>query len=467
MRKESPANVVVFLADDLGYGDIGCHGNRVVHTPHIDRFAAESVALDRFYVSPVCAPTRASLMTGRWNFRTGVTDVFGSGCEMSPAESTIAEDFRAAGYATALFGKWHLGDKGPQRPTQRGFDEVLTFEGPAMFADQYFDPVLLHNDRPEKWPGYCMDVFTDGAIDFIRRHRATPFFLYLPANLIHTPMVAPDSLIARYDNLGLLDDTATIYAMISSLDHNFGRLRAALRELNLDDNTIIVCLSDNGPCSGSRPIDRYMAGLHGLKGTPYENGIRVPAFLRLPPGIAEASGGASPVAPGDRITVPLAHVDLRPTLLEAAGAVPTSSAAGAPFPVDGRSFLSLLDGRTGAAQASADQTGFSERPIVLQWDSGMSPRRGRAYCVIEGRWKLVQPCGMDAPEQQHIRDRYAELCLLQGRGERSIEGPARHELYDLETDPGEHNDLASSRTEMVSHLREVYEHWFDEVTSGS
>lgn len=491
MSENTAPNVIVFLADDLAFGDLGCHGNSVVHTPHIDRFAADSVEFDRFYVSPVCAPTRASLLTGRWNFRTGVTDVFGVGCEMSSDETTLAEDFRAAGYATGLFGKWHLGDKGPHRPTQRGFDETLTFEGPAMFADQYFDPVLLHNDRPEKWSGYCMDVFTDGAIDFIRRHRRERFFLYLPANLIHTPMVAPDSLIAQYDNLGLLDSTKTIYGMIESLDRNFGRLRAALSHLGLEENTIIVVLSDNGPCSGSQPIERHMAGLHGLKGTPYENGVRVPAFIRWPSGgrnpgrLPEGGGGGESTAGlvgGALIAAPAAHVDIRPTLHDLSGV----SAVG-DRPMDGRSLVPFL--REAAAGASAvtpgsarptaraDQTAatvgsdasapaperLDDRPIILQWDSGGEPRHGRAFCVIEERWKLVQPCGMDAPNQQHIRDRYAELCRLQGRGDRSIEGPPRYELYDINADPGEWRDVAAKHPDEVARLRRVYDEWFADV----
>ena len=469
---ERPPNVIIFLADDLGFGDVANHGNDTVHTPHIDRFARESVEIDRFYVSPVCAPTRASLMTGRWNFRTGVTDVFGDGAVMDTSETTLADDLKAIGYATGLFGKWHLGDNGSHAATERGFDEVLTFEGAAMRADQYNDPVLLHNGRPEKWPGYCMDVFTDAAIDFVRRHRKEPFFLYLPANLIHTPTVAPDHINALYDNLGLNECTQSIYAMIQSLDYNLGRLRQVLRDLRIDDNTLFFLTSDNGPCSGSEPTDRYMAGLHGLKGTVYENGIRVPCYVQWPDGQI----GGEPA----QFRSPAAHIDIRATVLhacnapvtappavsrsggDATGDDPTSAPDRPPrhYTLDGISLLPFL---RDAVHEPWDRS--PDREFVLQWDSGQVPREGRALCVIRGRWKLVQPVGMDASGQQHIRDRYAELCALQGRGERSIEGNERFELYDLEVDPGETQDLAVRHPEIVAELKAVYRHWYASVTS--
>ena len=434
-------NVILFLADDLGYGDLGVHGNAVVETPHLDAFAAESVEFDRFYVTPVCAPTRATMMTGRHNFRTGVTDVFGPGCEMATDEVTVAEILQGAAYATGLFGKWHLGDQLQHSPTQRGFDESLTFSGHALNPDQYFDPTLLHNDVPTDYRGYCLDVFTNAAIEFMTEHRDEPFFIFLPSNLIHTPLVAPDSDIARYDNLGLLESTKKTYAMIHNLDANFGRLRNALADLGLEDDTLLIATSDNGPCSGSQPLERHMAGLHGLKGTVYENGIRVPCFIRWPNRFSE---------PGVRPQV-AAHVDLVPTI---------ANACAAPMPTD-----RTLDGIDLMPVLESPEATIADRELIFQWDSAHTPRRGHAYCVVTKRWKLVQPCGMDAPEQQHIRDRYAELCELQGRGERSIDGPARLELYDLEDDPGEQRDRADERPDIVRQLGERYDAWFDEVTN--
>lgn len=432
-------NVVIVLIDDLAYGDLACHGNPHVQTPQIDAWAREAVALERFYVSPVCAPTRASLLTGRYNFRTGVCDVFGAACRMDPAEVTLAEQLRAAGYATGVFGKWHLGDDGPHAPNAQGFTEALVHAGPAM--RQYRDPVLLQNGASRQFQGYCLDLFTDHAIDFIRRHRAQPFFLYLPPNLIHTPLQVADELAAPFLRLGLSPSTAKVYGMIRSVDDNFGRLRAALRELGLEENTLLLFTSDNGPCSGSVPLDRHMAGLHGLKGTVYENGIRVPAYVRWPAGFAGPA----------RVARLAAHLDVLPTVLEACGVAPPAGVK-----LDGRSLLPLL--RNPAAP-------WPERTIMLQWDSGETPRRGQAYAVLNERWKLVQPCGMDSPRQQHIRDRYAELCRRQGRGERSIEGPPRLELYDLPSDPGETKDLAPAQPEIVIQMRRQYEAWYDEVAA--
>jgi len=434
-----PPNVVIFLVDDLGYGDLACHGNPHVKAPNIDAFAKEAVEFASFHVSPVCAPTRASLMTGRWNFRTGVADVFGPAAVMDASEVTLAERLKAAGYATGIFGKWHLGDAGGHAPNAQGFDEALVHRGAAM--RRYFDPVLLHNGREEPRTGYCMDIFTEAAIGFIRANRERPFLVYLPANLIHTPLQVAPELAAEFDALGVGDSTKRIYGMIRSVDANFGRVRRVLRELDLEENTLQILFADNGPCSGSNPVDRHAAGLHGLKGTVYENGIRVPCFMRWPAGFP---------APAT-VTRLAAHVDILPTVLEACGV----AAAGGP-PVDGRSLLPLL--RDPAAA-------WSDRLLFLQWDSGQAPRRGHAYTVLTDRWKLVQPCGMDAPNQKHIRDRYAEMCRLQGRGERSIEGPPRFELYDLAADPGETNDLAAAHADVVDAMRAQYDAWFSDVAA--
>ena len=186
---------------------------------------------------------------------------------------------------------------------------------------------MLHNGQPEKHTGYCLDIFTDAAIHFIRQNRSRPFFVYLPSNLIHTPLQVAPELAAEFDALGLGDSTRKIYGMIRNVDNNFGRVRAALAELGLEDNTLLIFTSDNGPCSGSQPVDRHMAGLHGLKGTVYENGIRVPCFMRWP------AGFQSPA----KVTRLTAHLDVLPTVLEACG-VPVR----ADMKLDGGSLLPLL-----------------------------------------------------------------------------------------------------------------------------
>ncbi len=432
-------NVVLFLADDLGYGDLACHGNRYVKAPHLDSFAREAVEFRNFHVSPVCSPTRASMMTGRYSFRTGVCDVYGQATVMDPLEVTVAEVLKAAGYATGLFGKWHLGDDDQHCPNAQGFNESLTFRGAAM--RQYFQPELLHNGVAVQPDGYCMDLFTDAAIRFIRENRSRPFFVYLPANLIHAPLQVAPALAADFDALGLTDSTQKIYGMIRSVDDNFGRVRNVLKELGLEENTLLIFTSDNGPCSSSKPVDRHMAGLHGLKGTPYENGIRVPCFMRWP------AGFRSPAS----VTRLAAHIDIMPTILDVCG---ISKPGGRKL--DGRSVLPLL--RSPSAR-------WPDRTLFFQWDSGQQPRRGHAFSVLTETWKLVQPVGMDAANQKHIRDRYAELCRLQGRGERSIEGSPRYELYDIAADPGEAKDLSGAHPDIVLKMKQQYERWFTEVTA--
>lgn len=430
-------NVVLFLADDVGYGDLACHGNPHAKTPHLDTFAREAIEFTRFHVSPVCSPTRASLMTGRYNFRTGVCDVSGKGCQMDPGEITVAEALRAAGYATGIFGKWHLGDDPTRAPNAQGFDESLVHTGGMM--RNYFDPELIRNGEKKSFKGYCMDVFTDAAVRFVEQNRARPFFLYLPANLIHTPLQVPDELAAPYAAMKLGPQTSKAYGMLQSVDASFGRLRTTLRGLSLETNTLLIFTSDNGPCSGSVPTNRFMAGLHGLKGTVYENGIRTPCFLRWP------AGFKSP-AKVDRLA---AHLDFMPTILEACGVSQPSGVK-----LDGFSLLPLL------RQPSA---AWPDRTLFLQWDSGQEPRYGQAFTVLTEKWKLVQPCGMDLPQQKHIRDRYTELCALQGRGQRSIEGPPRYELYDIAGDPGETKDLAPKHPDVVERMKRQYDAWFSEV----
>ena len=327
----------------------------------------------------------------------------------------------------------------PSPPMPRGFSEALVFRGAAMRPDQYFNPTLLHNGIEKQYTGYCMDVFTDKAIEFIRSNRSKPFFAYLPANLIHTPLKVADERVAPFTSSGIEPKTARICGMLTSVDDNLKRLRAALVELDMERNTLFIFTSDNGPCAGSVTMDRFMAGLHGLKGTAYENGIRVPCFMRWPKGFA---------SPGkvDRLA---AHIDIMPTILDACGVQLPVDAK-----LDGTSLLPLLKNHS---------TPWPDRTLFFQWDAGPVPRRGLACAVLTDRWKLVQPVGMDRPNQQHIRDRYAELCKAQGRGDRSMEGQPRYELYDVAADPGETKDLASAHPDIVEKMKKQYNAWFDDV----
>lgn len=408
-------NVLLIMTDDQGYGDLGMHGNEKIQTPNLDRLGLESVRMHHFYVSPVCAPTRASLMTGRWNYRTGVVDTYLGRAMMRPEEVTLAETLSAEGYRTGIFGKWHLGDNYPMRAVDQGFQESLVLNGgglaqPGDHPDsspdpgmRYWDPLLMRNGRPEKTKGYCSDLFTDAAINFIRGSGDRPWFTYLPFNAPHTPLQVDDELVKPYRAMGLDETTARVYAMVDNIDSNVGRLMTLLDELKKDRETIVVFLTDNGP---QQP--RYNAGMRGRKGTVYEGGIRVPGFIRW--------RGA--LQPGLRSGYPTAHIDILPTLLAACGVERTAGP-----PLDGINLLPYLLNAAALPE---------ERTLVLQWHRGDEPEPFRDSAVRNARYKLV---GQD-------------------------------ELYDLVADPTESENIASRQPEVAGRLRAAYRLWFDSVSSA-
>lgn len=401
-RRRRP-NVIVLITDDQGYGDLSLHGNPQLKTPNLDSIGAGGVQFTQFHCSPVCSPTRASLMTGRWNYRTGVVDTYLGRSMMRTDEITLPQTLAAAGYATAIFGKWHLGDNYPLRAMDRGFQEALTHRGGGLAqpsgppGEGYFDPALDFNGQSRQTRGYCTDLFFDGALEFVERHKDKPFFAYIAANAPHTPLQVADSWVDPFKRLGLDDATAKIYGMVANIDHNTGRLLKLLEKLKLDHDTILVFLTDNGPQQ-----KRFNAGMRGLKGSPYQGGIRVPCFMRWPARVPKPRKV-------DRIA---AHVDLMPTILDACG-VPLARQ------VDGRSLLPLIDGSGGG----------QDRHLFLQWHRGDVPEQYRGSAVRNQRWKLVN-----------------------GK-----------ELYDLSRDPGESQDVAGQHARIVSGLRSVYEDWFADV----
>lgn len=431
-------NVLLIITDDQGYGDLGIHGNPAIRTPHLDRLARESVRFERFYVAPVCSPTRASLLTGRYNYRTGVVDTYLGRSLMHPDEATVAEMLASSGYRTAIFGKWHLGDNYPLRAVDQGFRESLTLNGGGIGqpsdppgGDSYFDPMLRHNGRWTRTRGYISDVLADAAIDFIRRSRGEPFFAYLSFNAPHTPLQVPPEPYARYRATGMqpdlfrgpghpvpasfnADTTARVYAMVENIDQNVGRVLAELDRLNLTRQTLVTFLTDNGP---QQP--RYNAGLPGLKGTVRDGGIRVPLFVRWP---GRFEGGRT-------VDTIAAHIDIAPTLLEATRS-PTPSAVR----FDGRSLLPLL---------AADGSAPDDRTLFFQWHRGDVPEEGRAFAARNARFKLVQPLGNG--DQPHPPD--APLLL-----------------FDMAADPFEQRDVAREHPGVVALLREAYRLWFRDVT---
>jgi arylsulfatase A-like enzyme len=319
-------NVLLVLTDDQGYGDLRSHGNDQIDTPALDTLAAAGARFERFFVSPLCAPTRAALLTGRYFQRTGVTGVCGGAEVMRLDEVTIAQLLKTAGYATGCFGKWHNGENYPYHPNGRGFDTFYGFCGGHW--DNYFDTTLERNGVPEKMTGYITDVLTNEAIQFIEANRHRPFFCYLPYNAPHEPDQAPPRYFDKAAKRGLDKHTAAVYAMVENVDDNLGRILQKLDALNIAENTLVIFLTDNGP-NGRRFND----GMSGAKGSNREGGCRVPCFMRWP----------ARIRPGTVIKPIAAHIDLLPTLAEICGVKEPKT-----LPLDGLSLVPLLEGKAGA-----------------------------------------------------------------------------------------------------------------------
>ncbi len=414
--EDRPPNFIVILTDDQGWGDIGHHDNKQILTPNLDRFARDSVEFTRFYVEPVCAPTRAALMTGRYHYRTGIVHTSRGGAKMHGDEVTIAERLRDAGYRTGLFGKWHLGDNYPMRPIDQGFDVALWHKSGGIgqspdAPNSYFDPHLWRNGEREQAQGYCTDVFFREAMRFITEHDAEPFFVYIPTNAPHTPLEIAEDYWKPYADAGLDETTARVYGMVENIDVNLRLLTERLTEVDLNDDTYLIFLSDNGPQQ-----QRYTAGLRGRKSTSYEGGIRALSFWRGP--------GLAPKKV-DRIA---AHIDLAPTLLDFAGLVQ-------PGELDGRSLRPLLEG----------EPETWERTHFAQVHRGLQPRPYQNAAIETARWKLVLGPGTFNDEAW------------------TYAGDPPLELYNLQADPGEQRDVAADHPEVVADLRARYEAWFTDV----
>ncbi len=348
-------NVVVLLADDAGWGDYSFNGNRQVATPHIDAIAKSGAHFDRFFVQPVCAPTRSEFLTGRYHRRLGVYGVSTGQERMNPDEKTVADSFKRAGYVTGLFGKWHNGSQWPYHPLARGFD---TFWGyTSGHWGEYFDAPLEHNGVMKTSKGYIVDVLTDKALQFIERNQSKPFLCFVPFTTPHSPWSAPASDWARFKDKPLSqtatnaqaekpDETRCALAMVENQDRNVGRILAKLKELNLEEDTIVVYFSDNGPNG-----HRWTGGMKGTKATTDEGGVRSPLFIRWPGKIA-AGMQVKPIA---------GAIDLASTLEALAGVKRVGDR-----PRDGRDLSPLL--KTGL---DAD---WAPRQIFNTWGNNVSVR---------------------------------------------------------------------------------------------
>ena len=394
-------NVVVLLADDQGWGDLSLHGNTDLATPHLDGLARDGAQFERFYVCPVCSPTRAEFFTGRYHPRGGVAGVTRGRERLDLDEVTIADCFRAAGYATAAFGKWHNGMQYPYHPLGRGFEEYYGFC--SGHWGHYFSPMLEHNGQITRGDGYVVDDFTSRALAFIEEHRDQPFLVYLPYNTPHSPMQVPDRWWENFADKQLemhahdqsrqkLAHTRAALAMCENIDWNVGRVLEKLDELQLADDTIVLYFSDNGP-NGHRWND----GMRGIKGSTDEGGVRSPLLVRYPPMIK----------PGTVVTLIAGAIDLLPTLCDLAGVERVGDK-----PLDGQSLVPLLTGTAGDWPA---------RMLFSHWGGRVSVRTDRHRLDHEGR------------------------------------------LYEMHADPGQDQDIAAEQPEVATRLQTAVADWKRDV----
>lgn len=410
-------NILFVLTDDQGYGDLGCTGNPWLKTPNIDAFHEDAVRLTDYHVGPTCAPTRAGLMTGHYCNSTGVWHTVGGRSLMREQEWTLAQALGEAGYATGIFGKWHLGDSHPYRPHERGFQVSVCHGGggisqsPDWWGNDYFDDTYFVNGQPKKFEGYCTDVFFAEALQFIEANRQKPFFCYLSLNAPHSPYNVEPRYAEPYRQNGVPENRARFYGMITNIDENFALLRSKLAEWEIENNTILIFMTDNGSsCGASLDAQGFLqegfnAGLRGMKGSAHEGGHRVPFFIRYP--ALNLTGGRDV----DALT---ANIDFMPTLLDLCHVkVPEGRS------FHGRSLRVLLE-------KQEDKT-FDERIVVTDSQRMAHPIKWKRSCAMQGKWRLING----------------------------------QNLYNVQADPEQRTDVAEQYPERVAELRKGYETWWD------
>jgi arylsulfatase A-like enzyme len=447
-------NIIFILADDMGYGDMSRFNGGLSQTPVLDDLAGEGLCLTQHYAgSPVCNPSRACLLTGRYAHRTGSIDTFDHlGSErLCRRERTLADVLHHAGYATGLVGKWHNGSIGQAyHPNARGFDEFVGFRGGWQF---YNNARLERNGvrfqpPPEK---YLTDLLTDEAVDYVTRHRKEPFFLHLAYNCPHFPIEAPAADVEPFANAGFTRGVRTLYGMIRNMDRNIGRLLETLNKLGLEENTVVVFTSDNGPDfggSGDNSLVRFNCHFHGQKGLSYEGGIRLPLLARWPAGL-----------PGGRTLDEMVHMtDWLPTILAMCGAeLPPDH-----LPLDGWNVLPVLRGEGGKVNTRR----------FWQWNR-YHPYIGSNAAMRDGDWKLVQPRApqtyrdmIDGPLDLQHREHpelFPAILPSPTRAEMSYGPPPPAELYNLRDDPEEAHNLAGQDPARVTRMLADLGAWFAEV----
>lgn len=405
-------NVVIVITDDQGYGDLSCHGNPVLKTPNLDELYRQSIRLTDYHVAPTCAPTRASLQSGHWSNRTGVWHTIMGRSLLREGEPTIGEVFAAEGYATGMFGKWHLGDNYPFRPEDRGYREVLRHGGggvgqtPDYWDNAYFDGTYFHNGKPEAVQGYCSDVFFDYAKKFIKQQASEgkPFLAYIATNAPHGPYHAPEEYSQPYvDDHGV--PLANFFGMIANIDDNVGKMRKFLEEENLSDNTIFIFTTDNGTAAGEKVFN---AKMRGKKGSQFEGGHRVPFFIHWPKGKLNDARDVKPVCHA---------VDVLPTLMTLCGIENKKQIA-----FDGKSLAGLIQG-------TEDEAEWNERILITDSQRVKDPVMWKSSSVMTSRWRLID-------------------------GDK---------LFDMDSDPGQKMDVAKAYPAEVRKLRAFYQTWWEEL----
>ncbi len=418
IKSNTKPNVILVLTDDQGYGDLGCTGNPIIKTPALDKFCNESVRLTNFHTGPTCAPTRSGLMTGHYANSTGVWHTIGGRSLLRKDEWTIATALEEQGYQTAIFGKWHLGDEYPYRPMDRGFKQSIVHGGggigqtPDYWGNDYFDDTYYVNGKPKKFKGYCTDVFFSEALKFIEENKNNPFYCHISTNAPHSPF----NVARRYSDIyadKMPEDRAGFYGMITNIDENFGVLRQKLRQWGIEDNTILVFMTDNGTSEGVTldskgfVTDGYNVGLRGQKNWEYDGGHRVPFFISW-------SGGK--LDHGNDVNQLTAYVDFMPTILDLCG-IPVKKE----ITFHGKSLAPLIKNH---------ESIWEERVMVTDSQRNAYPSKWRKSAVMTNRWRLVN-----------------------GK-----------ELYDMNNDREQRINIADNHPDVVNYLRDEYNKWWGMVT---
>ncbi|PWJ37946.1 arylsulfatase [Sediminitomix flava] len=421
-KEQDRPNVILIITDDQGYGDIAAHGNKVVSTPNIDQLFQESTRLSNFHVSPTCAPSRAGIMTGKYPNRVGVWHTVMGRSILYEQEKTMANVFRDNGYATGLFGKWHLGDNYPYSPQFRGFQEVLTHgaggvgQTPDYWNNDYFDDVYLRNGKEEEVNGYCTDVWFKEALSFIEKNKDNkqPFFCYISTNAPHGPLNVPMEYAQPYLENGVAKDRAKFYGMITNIDDNLGALRNQLEDWKIADNTILIYMTDNGTAygaafKGSELKNGFNANMRGKKGSAYDGGHRVPFYIHWKDGKIDT---------GRDIDALTAHIDILPTLIGLCNLEQTT------INFDGDDLSEAIKGKEE----------IKDRILIGDSQRLEYPEKWRNSYTMTKEWRLIN-----------------------GK-----------ELYNIKQDPSQSNDIAAEHSGMVKRLRKAYEtNWEDQKKSFS